>query len=147
MNGIDVRWRRVSASGELVGQRPGVAGDAGAGGVDLVQEQGQCPVDTGCVVGVEGDGDLFRGIGDGAGLVHQGAGDGPVLVGVLQVDVEVVGQPGVGVVSQQSQGHQQAAAVGALQGTAGGAGDDGCGAAGPDLGARGGPLSDLALCG
>src|SRR5437867_2493943 len=123
MNGNRCRRGPESGSGELVGQRPGVAGQVGGVGVEFVQELGQGPVDPGGVVAVQGDGDRLGGVGDDPGLVHQGAGDRPVFVGVAQVDVEVVGQPGVGVVGQQPQGHDQAAAVGSLQG-AGGVGVD-----------------------
>src|SRR5512142_2559965 len=79
--------------GELVGDGPGVAGHAGRGGVDLVEEQGEGAGDPGRGRGVEGHGDHAGGAGDGAAEVEQGASDGPVLVAVAQVVVDPVAEP------------------------------------------------------
>src|ERR1039458_10837296 len=86
-----VEWG--GACGEPVGDRPGVAGHAGRGGVDLVQEQGQGAGDAGAVGLLEFGGDRIGSVGDGARQPADDclAGDGPVLVGVAQVGVEVAG--------------------------------------------------------
>ena len=82
----------------MVGDGAGVAGHVGGGGVEFVGEAGEGAVDAGGVMPVEGDGDRLGGVGDGATVVHEAAHDGSVFVGVLEVGVEVVGEPGVGVV-------------------------------------------------
>src|SRR5713226_1092875 len=77
--------------GQLVGDGPLVAGQAGRGGVDLVDEQGQGAGDAGRAGRLQGDGDRGGGAGDGAGQAADDglAGDGAVFVVVAQVDVEL----------------------------------------------------------
>src|SRR5512135_2362314 len=62
---------------------------------------------------VEGDGDGVGGVGEVAVEVEQVAGGRAVFVGVLQVVVEPVGEPVLGVEGQQAQQHLQGAAAGA----------------------------------
>ena len=52
---------------------------------------------------VEGDGDRVGGVCDVAAEVEQVAQDRPVLVGVAQVGVEVLGQPGFGLLPVAAQ--------------------------------------------
>jgi hypothetical protein len=86
------QWPR-SASASLVGEQPERVGDSGAVGP------------------VQGDGDAGGPVVDPATEVEQVAQDGPVLVGVSEVGVEMLGQPRLAVVGQQPQHHLQAAAL------------------------------------
>ena len=67
--------------------------------------------DSGAVGPVQGDGDAGGPVVDPATEVEQVAQDGPVLVGVSEVGVEMLGQPRLAVVGQQPQHHLQAAAL------------------------------------
>ena len=58
--------------------------------------------EAGLVGDVEGDGDVVGLVVDGAGLVHEGTGEGTDLVGVLEVGVELAGEPVFGVVGADS---------------------------------------------
>src|ERR1019366_48658 len=89
--------------GEVVGDGPAVAGHGGRGGVDLVDEQGEGAGDAAGAGLVELDGDRGGGPGDGAGQAADDglAGDGPVLVVVAEVGVEVAGEPVLGVVREE----------------------------------------------
>src|SRR5664280_1973569 len=60
---------------------------------------------------VQGDGDAGGPVVDPVTDVEQVAQDGPVLVGVSEVGVEMLGQPRLAVVGQQPQHHLQAAAL------------------------------------
>lgn len=77
----------------------------GWGVVDFFGEQGEGLGESGCGGAVEGDGDGVGGVGDGAGEAADDglAGEGAVFVGVVQVGVEVGGEPVFGVVGQQAQ--------------------------------------------
>ena len=77
-----------------------VAGDAGRGGVELVEQQPQRPGDLGRGGGVECDGDRLGGVGDLSAEVEQVAQGGAVFVVVGQVGVEPAGQPLFGVERQ-----------------------------------------------
>jgi hypothetical protein len=89
---------------DLVSDGPGVAGHGGRGGVDLVDEQGQGAGDAGAARLVEGDGDLAGGVSYDVGQAPDDGlpGDGAVLVVVLQVGVQVSGEPVLGVVREQA---------------------------------------------
>src|SRR6266567_4362951 len=127
--------------GELVGDGPGVAGHAGRGGVDLLEEQGEGAGDAGRGGRVEGDGDHAGRAGDGAAEVEQVAGDGPVFVVVAQVVVEPVAEPVLGGGGEQPQHHLQGPAPGAQDGLLRAGGD----LAGGQLG--GDPLERRLRCG
>src|SRR6266568_2957458 len=86
-----------SSVSDGVGDGAGVAGDVWWGVVDLVEEEGEGSGEPWCGGFVEFDVDAGVVVGDGAGAVEQVAGGGAVLVGVLEVGVEVVGEPVFGV--------------------------------------------------
>ncbi len=74
----------------------------GWGGVELVEQEPECPGDLGCGGGVEGDGDRGGGVGEVAAEVEEVAQGGAVLVVVGEVGVESGGEPGLGVEPQES---------------------------------------------
>src|SRR5271157_899077 len=102
----------------MVGDGPVVAGDDRRAGVDLGEQAGQGAGDPWLAGPVQGDGDGVGGVGDDAAEAAQDgfAGDGPVFVVVVQVDVEVVGEVLFGVGGQQPQDQLQEPAAGAQQG-------------------------------
>src|SRR6266704_1800155 len=111
-----VPWKttvtQTRASGEnRVSTKPGVL-HARRGCVDLFDEQAQGAGDPGRGGRVEGDGDGAGRAGDGAAEVQQVAGDGPVLVRVAQVVVELVTEPVLGGGGEQPQHHLQGPAPG-----------------------------------
>src|SRR6266498_799826 len=108
-----------SSTSDGVGDGAGVAGDVRRGVVDLLEEQGEGSGKPWCGGLVEFDVDCAAVVGDGAAEVEEGAGGGPVLVGVLEVGVEVVGEPVFGVGGEQAEDHLQAAAGGAVDGSFG----------------------------
>src|SRR6266511_2427866 len=99
-----------------VGDGAGVAGDVWRGVVDLVAEEGEGSGEAWCGGLVEFDVDVAAVVGDGAAEVEEVAGGGAVFVGVLEVGVEVVGEPVFGVGGEQAEDHLQAAAGGAVDG-------------------------------
>src|SRR5271157_3030455 len=90
----------------MVGDGPVVAGDDRRAGVDLGEQAGQGAGDPWLAGPVQGDGDGVGGVGDDAAEAAQDgfAGDGPVFVVVVQVDVEVVGEVLFGVGGHGLQG-------------------------------------------
>ena|GEM_PF-5430351 len=87
----------------MVGQWSAVAGQVRRGGVELVGEQLERVGDSGAVGPVQGDGDAGGPVVNPATEVEQVAQDGPVLVGVGEVGVEMLGQPRLAVLGQQPQ--------------------------------------------
>jgi hypothetical protein len=104
----------------------------GWGVVDLVEEVGEGSGEAWCGGWVEFDVDGGGVVGDGAGEVEEVAGGGAVFVGVLEVGVEVVGEPVFGVGGEQAEDHLQAAAVGVVHGSFGVGVDEVCGEFGGD---------------
>lgn len=98
---------------EDVGDGPAVAGQDGRAGVDLGEEQGEGAGDAGLAGPVQRHGDALGRVGDGAAepADDRFPCDGPVLVVVLEVGVEVSGKVVLGVGGQQPQGQLQAAPV------------------------------------
>ena len=127
---------------ELVGDGPGVAGHAGRGCVDLLDEQAEGAGDPGRGRGVEGHGDHAGRAGDRAAEVEQVAGDGPVLVGIAQVVVEPVAEPVLGGGGEQPQHHLQGAAARGQDGFLRAGGDLAGGQLGGDSLERGGGRGD-----
>src|ERR1039457_4072674 len=83
---------------------PGRAG--GRAGVDLGEEQGEGAGDAGLAGPVQRHGDVPGRVGDGSAEPADDrlAGDGPVLVVVLEVGVKVPGEVVLGVGGQQARG-------------------------------------------
>src|SRR5271165_4904340 len=96
---------------EGVGDGPAVAGQRRRAVVDLGEEQGESAGDAILAGLVQRDGDLLGRVGDAAAEPADDRlpGDGPVLVIVLQVGVEVPGEVMLGVGGQQAQDQLQAA--------------------------------------
>ena len=88
------------------------------GGVALISSMSRARARAirGAAGRVEGHGDRAGRAGDGAAEVEQVAGDGPVLVGVAQVVVELVAEPVLGGGGEQPQHHLQGAAPGGQDG-------------------------------
>jgi len=85
----------------------------------LVGEQFETAGDSGGVGSLEGDGDPFGVVQRWLLIGKRVSVGGPVFVKVAEMDVEVFGEPGLGVERQESQHHLQATALYALLGPLG----------------------------